>query len=377
MDTRAGDVQAQAAGPGPSLVEAAFASAPFGFAVLDRELRCLELNAALARIAGHPRQGLIGRPIAELLPAADEDVVQRFRLAVDRSEVAAAEFGDERIGPGSRRWQATCFPIDGEGDRATVFGVIVAPETSERRRLERELSTEREVAQKLTRALLPPELPKVESLEFEARLIPAEARYRVGGDFYEVFPAGDGLLVVIGDVAGKGPDAAATTGQVRQTLKALALHEDRPGRLLEQLNAALMAQWEVGQFCTVACARVRPLSTGRRLTVATAGHPRPLLTRQRRKAREIGATNPAIGFIGGHRFREKSIRLRSGDRVFFYTDGLVEAHAPQKGLSVEELRRALTGRQMIALGDLLDNVIAWARGPEGRDDVAVLAFERR
>lgn len=379
MDTRTGDLQAQAAGLTASLLEAAFASAPFGFAVLDRDLRCLELNAALARVAGAPSESLIRRPITEFLPGLDPETGRGLRAASERGEVAEAELGER---PGAR-WRLTCFPIVDEQGRLTAMGAIVVAvtgggaEASERRRLERELSTEREVAETLARSLLPPELPSVGSLEFEARLIPVEARYRVGGDFYDVFPAGDGLLVVVGDVVGKGPDAAATTGQVRQTLKALALHEDRPARLLEQLNAALMAQWEVGQFCTVVCARIRPLSSGRRVTVATAGHPRPLLIRQRRKAREIGATNPAIGFIGGHRFREKSVRLRSGDRVVFYTDGLVEAQAPERGVSVEELRRALTGRQMIPLGELLDNVIAWACGDRSRDDVAVLAFQRR
>ncbi|MGH7350246.1 MAG: PP2C family protein-serine/threonine phosphatase, partial [Candidatus Rokuibacteriota bacterium] len=105
--------------------------------------------------------------------------------------------------------------------------------------------------------------------------------------------------------------------------------------------------------------------------------PRPFLIRRRRQVREVGRSNPAIGLARRPTFREKTVRLRKGDRLFFYTDGLTDAGAPARLLSSDDLRGALSGREALPLGSLIDNVIGWACPTTSRDDIAVLAAECR
>ena len=245
--------------------------------------------------------------------------------------------------------------------------------------LERELASARDVTDVLERSLMPGELPELDRLDLAAVYRPASSQLRVGGDFYDVFEAGGSLVLVVGDVVGKGPEAATMTAVVRHMLRALTLYETRPAALLDRLRDALLAHGGEGAVCTLVLAVMRRPRSARRITIASAGHPLPLLVSRRGTAHEVGAPNPMLHkAVDEQASAEQTVRLRRGDRLVFYTDGLTDAQAPERQLSVAELHGALAGREQLQLAELLENVVGWASGKtEPRDDIAVLGLERR
>jgi Stage II sporulation protein E (SpoIIE)/PAS fold len=360
---------------------------PVGICLLwGRELRYRMVNQRFYELI--PDRGdVIGRTVGEVYPEIsermDEILLPIFDTGepVERRESPLA-FGAPGEGEGTPRYfNSTIIPIPGaDGSVAGLLAMFVdtSDVVRQRRYLERELSAEHELADVLQRSLLPEKLPQVERIGLAARYLPAGERARVGGDFYEVFEAHGSLFIVLGDVAGKGPEAAATTALIRHVVRALAIYERRPAMLLERLREVLLTRPD-DPMCTVVCAVVDRPRSARRLTIAAAGHPLPLLVGRRRPAREVGAVNPLLNLRDAGEMVESSVRLRRGDRVFFYTDGLTDATAPDRVLTSEELAGALSGRENLPLEQLLDNVVGWACGPDGRfrDDIAVLALERR
>src|SRR5215218_10468084 len=118
-------------------------------------------------------------------------------------------------------------------------------------------------------------------IEVGVEYLPVGEENEAGGDFYDLIRTSeDGWLAVIGDVCGKGATAAAVTALARYTIRAIAMREDEPSALLSALNEAMIRQLDDEQFCTVACARLKPVEgAGFELTVARGGHPAPLLLR--------------------------------------------------------------------------------------------------
>ena len=151
----------------------------------------------------------------------------------------------------------------------------------------------------------------------------------VGGDFYDVFEAGDDAWgVMIGDVCGKGVEAAALTGMARHTLRASALREPSPSRVLEALNRVMLRE-DGERFCTVALGRIeRTVSAGVRLTVACGGHPSPLVVRREGGVATVGAPGSLLGVFEDVTIEDRVVELDPGDRVVFFTDGLVDPRHP-------------------------------------------------
>lgn len=185
----------------------------------------------------------------------------------------------------------------------------------------------RRVAVALQQSLLPPNLPKIPGVEVAAQYRPGSEL--VGGDFYDVFPLADTAWgVVIGDVRGKGPDAAASTALVRHSTRTAALLEGRPGRVLEVVNDALLDDSEPERFCTAAYMRL--VHTGGRVSVeiASGGHPPVLVVRPDGGAPEtIAATGPLLGAFAGIVIGDESIVLEPGAIIVAYTDGITEARS--------------------------------------------------
>src|SRR4051812_553132 len=184
-------------------------------------------------------------------------------------------------------------------------------------------------AQTLQKALLPPHLPAIDGITHAASYRAAGEGNEVGGDFYDVFPQSDGsYALVVGDVCGKGPQAAAVTALARYTLRAHAVAGLRPSYQLARLNDALLRQHSPG-FVTVALARLEQTATGARLELATAGHPLPILW-QGGRATALGDVGTPLGIIEQPDLPEVSVDLSPGDLLVFYTDGVSEAAAPRK-----------------------------------------------
>ena len=198
-------------------------------------------------------------------------------------------------------------------------------------------------AQTLQRALLPPHLPQVPGLELAAGYRAAGEGNQVGGDFYDVFPQGDGSWVmVVGDVCGKGPQAAAVTALARYTLRAHAVAGLRPSYMLTRLNDALLRQRAPG-FVTVALARVELTDQGAHVDLATAGHPHPVLATGG-GAVTVGEVGTPLGIIEQPELPEIQLELGPGDLLAFYTDGVSEAAAPRKLLSEADLSALVAER---------------------------------
>jgi GAF domain-containing protein/anti-sigma regulatory factor (Ser/Thr protein kinase) len=232
-------------------------------------------------------------------------------------------------------------------------------------------------AQTLQRALLPPHLPDVDGLELAATYRAAGEGNEVGGDFYDVFPQADGSwALVVGDVCGKGPAAAAVTALARYTLRAHAVAGLRPSYMLTRLNDALLRQRAPG-FVTVALARLELTPGGARVEVATAGHPAPILARDGGAA-PLGEIGTPLGIVEHPELPEVTAELDPGDLLAFYTDGVSEAAAPRRLLSEPELvalvaERAAAGPTAV-VHHLEGTAVEIAAGVP-RDDIACLALQ--
>jgi serine phosphatase RsbU (regulator of sigma subunit)/anti-sigma regulatory factor (Ser/Thr protein kinase) len=228
----------------------------------------------------------------------------------------------------------------------------------------------------LQRALLPPSLPEPDGLLFAAGYRAAGEGNEVGGDFYDVFEQSDGsFAVVVGDVCGKGPQAAAVTALARYTLRAHAAAALSPSFLLMRLNEALLRQRAPG-FVTVAVARVELTPSGARMEVTAAGHPSPILARDGRAA-PVGEIGTPLGLVVDPDLPQSAIDLVPGDVVAFYTDGVTESAAPRVLLDESDLAGLIAERAPSGPAAVVERLehtaVALAEGAP-RDDIAALAL---
>jgi PAS domain S-box-containing protein len=239
---------------------------------------------------------------------------------------------------------------------------------------------ERSIAETLQRSLLPDRLPDIPGFDLAASYQAAGEGYDVGGDFYDAFAIDDGRwLVVIGDVCGKGPEAAALTALTRYTLRAEATHEPRPAALLAVLNRAILQQRSDQRFCTAACALIERQDTGVAITVAVGGHPLPLIVRADGRVESVGQGGTPIGMVDDPSLSEETTTLGAGDTIVFYTDGLLDAHAPRRMLGeadVAELLAASAGSPPSTLVSRLHREATRQSDTPARDDVAILAVRK-
>ena len=234
----------------------------------------------------------------------------------------------------------------------------------------------------LQESLLPPELPWVPGLELAARFRPLGAGVEVGGDFYDAYEtARNDWAVVMGDVCGKGPEAARVTALARYTLRAAAIQARRPRVVLGVLNDALLRQQPDGRFCTVSYLRLRPGAGGVHAVLASAGHPLPLRLGHDGRVGSLGHTGPLLGVLPTVNLRDHSVTLRPGEVVVLYTDGVTEARGADGEFGEERLREVLAGCSGFHAADVADAVdqavSAHLGGRPRRDDMALLVLRVR
>jgi GAF domain-containing protein len=234
------------------------------------------------------------------------------------------------------------------------------------------------IARTLQRSLLPPRLPEIPRMEVAARYRAAAGEGNdVGGDFYDVFEVGKGAwAVMIGDVCGKGADAAAITGLARHTLRTAAMSEWRPRRMLVILNEALVRN-ETDQYCTVVFARLNVRGKHVRVTLACGGHPPPLFLGADGRVEVAGRPGTLLGVFPDPEFATAIIDLTPGDALLFYTDGVTESRGPGVGLDESDLAALLASHKGESAEKLADAVErgAVAAQPEGpRDDIAIVCI---
>jgi serine phosphatase RsbU (regulator of sigma subunit)/predicted ester cyclase len=246
----------------------------------------------------------------------------------------------------------------------------------EQERLERErIEQELQLARSIQQASLPKEVPSLQGWQINPYYHPAR---EVGGDFYDFHLLSEGRLgVVVGDATGKGVPAALVMASARSMLRALAQASNSPGEVLRRVNDALVTDIPPNMFVTCFYAILDPKSAT--LSYANAGHDLPYLWRAG-DADELRATGMPLGLMPGMSYEQKEIELDCGQGVFFYSDGLVEAHDPKGEMFGFPRLRALVAEQGEEglLGDLcLEALYSFVgEGWEQEDDITLLTLKR-
>ncbi|MDQ3990735.1 MAG: GAF domain-containing protein, partial [Actinomycetota bacterium] len=229
-------------------------------------------------------------PVARVLRTGNPELASEVRGPHHDpgAERLLRELGNDSymVVPLLARWRvlgAVSFIAGASGRRYTAADLALAEDLARRAALAldnaRLYEEQSHAAHSLQKSLLPASLPEIPGMEVEARYRAAGESNEVGGDFYDVFEiAPDRWAMVIGDVCGKGPDAAALTGLARHTIRTAALHHDRPERVLRVLNAAILKEDPL-RFCTASYAVVGRSDGGAEVSVVCGGHPPPLVLR--------------------------------------------------------------------------------------------------
>ena len=166
------------------------------------------------------------------------------------------------------------------------------------------------MARTLQGSLLPRELPEIPGVELAARYLAAGEGNEVGGDFYDCFETGAGdWALVIGDVCGKGAEAAALTALARYTVRAAALQTRSPSAVLAQLNAALLRDRHDYRFCTVLYASLTPHEAGVSACLTAGGHPLPLVLRAGGAVETAGTPGSLLGIVDPPELAEHRLEL--------------------------------------------------------------------
>jgi serine phosphatase RsbU (regulator of sigma subunit) len=233
---------------------------------------------------------------------------------------------------------------------------------------------QRSIAQTLQQALLPDSLPHIDGLAVSARYVPATSGIDVGGDWYDVVAIGDGrALLVIGDVSGHGLRAATTMASIRHAALAYATEYARPGAVLAKLSG-FVDRGSYEHFATVLCVLIDV--DAHLLTLASAGHPPPLLIDGAHgRFLDLDVGTP-IGVPSDSDYDELTVSVPARAVLLAFTDGLVERRGEVIDVGLERLRAAAV-RQRGALDDLVTRLARELMLERHDDDTAILGIEWR
>src|SRR5215208_3815036 len=252
-----------------------------------------------------------------------------------------------------------------------------------------------QVARTLQEGLLPSRLPKVPGVEVGLRYLSA-GEVDVGGDFYDLFDTRmadhsgpsepySSWGVVIGDVSGKGAEAAAVLALARYTIRTVATRESHPSAVLDSLNEAMLRQrreHDNYKFCTVVYAKLETnegdTEHGAKVTVCCGGHSPPFLLKADRSILKIGQPGRVLGVFDDANLTEQEAHLAPGDALVLYTDGVVEARSPE-GIYFGEERLMTILRSSVALdastmADRIEGAVLNFQEQNPRDDIATLVL---
>jgi len=236
-----------------------------------------------------------------------------------------------------------------------------------------------DIAHTLQVALVPDPVPLAPGWDVAALYRPAGHATEAGGDFYDMVRTDDGWLVVMGDVAGKGAQAASLTALARYTLRTAAMLTGDPGAALAALNIGLMRRDDVA-YCTAALVALAEgdEDDGACARVFSAGHPLPLLV-QDGGVRPLGRSGPLLGALEQADWPCEEVVLGAGDRIVLYTDGVTDARGVDDRFGDDRLLNLLSTVDGAPPAQLVRTVDGALRGFEAgsqRDDTAVLAVAR-
>jgi sigma-B regulation protein RsbU (phosphoserine phosphatase) len=368
-------------------IRALYDRAPCGYLTTTPDGVIVRVNQTFLSWTGHAAEDLVGRrTFSGLLSGGgriyhDTHFAPMLQMQGNVREIAL----DVVRADGTRLPVLVNAALDHDtADRPLVRVVVF--DATERREYERELlrakqraeeseARARSLAWTLQQTLIPPHPPRIPGLDVAAVYRPAGTGEEVGGDFYDVFElAEDDWVVVLGDVCGKGVDAAVVTSLVRHTLRAVTIRRSGADAALHALNEVLLNH-ESDRFCTVAVLWLRRRATVWQLSLALGGHPHPLMLADAEPPAPLGTPGSLVGVLTAPDFTETRVDLRPGSMVLLYTDGVTEGRRGEELYGEARLHRAAerhatTPEQLTEgiLADVLD-----FQGGHARDDIALVA----
>lgn len=367
-----------------------YENAPCGYlsALLDGTI--IKANGTFFAWTGYDRRDVIGRKrFQDLLAPGDRIFYETHFAPLLRMQGSVREIAVElRLADGRRLPVLTNAVLgrNADGEPHVIRTVIF--DARERRSYEQELiaarrraeaseATARALAETLQATLLPPLDLHIPGLDVAGAYRPAGDGSVVGGDFYDVFPTGrDTFAVVLGDVSGKGAAAAVVTALVRYSIRAEALRSASPSAVLRGVHEAMVRD-QTDRFCTAVLLDVVPSPAGAEITVANAGHQRPVVTDGTDSWR-VGFHGSIIGMVDQPDITDATVRLAPGEALVLYTDGVSEARSGEDFFDDHRAEALITDlakadAATIAAG-LADTAVAFQHG-HTRDDIAVVAIK--
>jgi len=234
-----------------------------------------------------------------------------------------------------------------------------------------------QLARTLQRSLSPPSLPTIAGLDVGVHYEPS-APEDVGGDFYDLFPlAPDRSGFFLGDVCGKGPEAAAITSLARYTMRTAAMLHEAPDAILADLNAALLMHTdEPMQTCTAVYGQIDTSARVATVTLAVAGHPPPLIVRADASIQTAPAHGTTLGVVEDPTFVTCQLKLAAGDAIVIGSDGLYDTTLHGVRGDEERVVQLLSGSSQASAQDLVDRLMLALDNVDRplRDDVAIMAI---
>lgn len=344
-------------------------------AYLDTDFNFVWVNSTYANACRRPAEEFIGRNHFDLFPNEEnETIFRRVRDTGEPVKFAAKPFEHpDQPERGTTYWDWTLTPVKDESGNVQGFAFSLT-DVTDLKQAEEALQHQLFILQ---RALLPAKPAIGPGYRLGSAYVPAFAGQEIGGDFYDVFRNEEGKVgILIGDVSGKGIEAASLGAATRNTLRAFAYEMPSPAEALSHANR-LIARQQTGHFVTLFLAVLDP-ATGE-FRYSNAGHPPAIVYRRNGDIETLSFGDIPIGFMEKYDYRETPCRLELGDKIILYTDGVTEARHDADLFGLEGIQRVLlenpeedpeglVGRILSAAGN-------WAQG-QLADDTAIIVVER-
>lgn len=339
----------------------------------------------IGRVTGRQYSGLDGYAIAQKRPQIATDIIADPRV-IDKSEalkigarsiisipITIKDKSIGSIGIGTRiPAQSPKAKAQLEFLETIATTVAIATENARLYEAQRNISTS------LQRSMLPPYVPSIRGMEIGVRYSSATEEAEVGGDFYDIYNINGKYAMIIGDVSGKGIEAASSTSMMKYILRSYLYQNPSPAYAITEANKFINRQEERAVFITVFCSVYDP-ETGT-LIFVNAGHPYPCLLNQIQKTCTVLTTfDPAIGIFNAYDFTESTVTMNSGNLLVSYTDGVIEARSDGEFFGeerlVDTLLKVLNSPAQQIADSIIDSTLKFSHG-RLNDDIALLVMRR-
>jgi sigma-B regulation protein RsbU (phosphoserine phosphatase) len=366
--------------------EQLYERAPCGYLSTTPDGTVVKANATFLDLVGYRAEELVGhRTFASLLTAGGRIYHETHYAPMLRMQGTVREVAFDLVRADRQHLPVLVnAALETASDGSPRVVRIAVFDARHRREYERELlrakqraeqseGRARALASTLQSTLIPPSPPLVPGLDVTAAYRPAGEGEEVGGDFYDIFQIATGdWVVVLGDVCGKGVEAAVVTALVRHTIRALTVQEDQPSAVLQSLNDVLLSHG-TDRFCTLVLVRLRQVGDGWSATVGSGGHPLPLHVSRDARTAPVGGAGSLVGVLTEVAFHDQALPLRPGDLLVLYTDGVTEARLDGEFFGDERLRAStLAHRDAPDPAEAIVAEVLDFQDGRARDDIAVV-----